>query len=319
MATASRAVSGDSTRRTRRLVTWRWGGAGWEKLAPYFFVLPVLALMATFIYWPLAYSVYLSLLDWNFVSSERAFVGLANYAALLVDDGFRLAARNTALYLLALVPIAVFLPLAMALLLRSLGRSRAQTPYRVLLFAPTVVAFPVAAVIWLWIFNPVQSVLNQAIRTAGLGNGPNWLANPGTAFWAVVLVCVWKLVGANLLLYLAALEAVPAQYVEAAQVDGAGPWETFRDVRWPLIRPTVFFLVVAAVIFVSDQAFGAIYVLTDGGPFGQTSNLLYFLYERGFEFFQIGEASAVSLLVFALVAVVTWLQFRYIERRVHYG
>lgn len=291
----------------------------WERLAPYALVCPLLALMVAFIYWPLLYSVYLSTLSWNFVSPTRTFVGAANFVALVQDDGFRLAVRNTALYLAALVPIVVLAPLGLALLLWPIRRSRAQTAYRVLLFSPTVVAFPVAAVIWLWIFNPIQSVLNQFLRAAGQGNGPNWLGDPNTAIWCVVAVCGWKLVGANLLLYLAALEAVPPDFVEAAAIDGAGSWATFRDIRWPLIRPTVFFLLVSAVIFVSDQAFGAIYVLTDGGPFGQTSNVLYFLYERGFEFFQIGEASAVSLLVFVVVASITWFQFRVLERHVHYG
>lgn len=292
--------------------------ASWESVTPYLFVSPVLGLMLTFIYWPLAYSVFLSTLEWNFISPDREFVGLDNFRRLLDDDRFGQAIRNTGVYLLALVPIVVLLPLGLALLLGPIRRSRFQTVYRVALFSPTVVAFPVAAVVWLWIFNPVGGVLNQLLEAIG-GSGANWLADPKTALWCVVGVCAWRLVGYNLLLYLAALEGVPVEYIEAAAIDGAGSWATFRDIRWPLIQPTVFFMVVTAVIFISDTAFGAIYVLTDGGPFGQTTNALYYLYERGFRFFQIGEASAVSVLIFVAVTAITWLQFRLLERHVHYG
>jgi multiple sugar transport system permease protein/sn-glycerol 3-phosphate transport system permease protein len=290
----------------------------WEHVAPYAFVLPALGLMVAFIYWPLVYSAYLATLDWNFISPDREFVGLDNFAGLAADERFWQAVRNTGLYLLTLVPIVVLVPLGLALLLGPIRRSRFQTAYRVALFSPTVVAFPVAAVIWLWIFNPVGGVLNRLLEAAG-GSGADWLADPGLALWCIVGVCAWRLIGYNLLLYLAALEGVPTEYLEAAAVDGAGAWAAFRDIRWPLIRPTVFFMVVTAVIFVSNEAFGAIYVLTDGGPFGQTTNVLYYLYERGFRFFQVGEASAVSVLIFAAVMAITWLQFRLLERHVHYG
>jgi multiple sugar transport system permease protein/sn-glycerol 3-phosphate transport system permease protein len=160
-------------------------------------------------------------------------------------------------------------------------------------------------------------VLNQVIVAAG-GREVGWLQDPSVALWSIILVSVWKLLGFNLLLYIAALEAVPRDYLEAASLDGAGPWALFRYVRLPLISPTLFFVLVTTVIFVSDEVFAAIYVLTNGGPYGTTSNLLYYLYERGFEFFQVGEASAVALLVFAAVMALTLLQFRFVERHVHY-
>jgi ABC-type sugar transport system permease subunit len=290
----------------------------WEATAPYLFVAPLILLISAFIYWPLLYSAYLSLFDWNFVSPEKTFVGLDNYTRLGGEPRFQNALSTTVVYVAALVPIQVFLPLGLALLLWPIRRSPAQGTYRLLLFAPTVVSFPVAALLWLWIFNPLIGVLNQAILALG-GDRVNWLSNPSIALWCVIAVAAWKVLGFNLLLYLAALEAVPLEYVEAASMDGATGWQVLRYVRWPLIQPTFFFVLVTTVIAVNDEVFGAISVLTGGGPFERTSNIIYYLYEQGFHFFQIGAASAVSILVFLATVALTWLQFRFVERRVHYG
>jgi len=293
-------------------------GSRGEAMVPYLLVLPALALMLLFIYWPLVYSFYLSALEWNFVSPVRTFVGLKNFANLTTDKNFRTALANTGVYLLALGPVQVIVPLALAVLLSTIRRSHGQTAYRAVLFTPTVMALPIAAVCWLWIFNPIQGVLNQVLAAAG-GQRVSWLTDPKTAIWCVVAVAIWKSLGFNLLLYLAALEAVPAEYLEAASLDGAGGWTLFWRIKWPLITPTFFFVLVTTVIFINDEAFGAINVLTDGGPFQHTTNVLYYLYERGFRFFQVGQASAVSVLVVFAVMTITWLQFRFVERHIYYG
>jgi len=308
-----------------RRVGWRGAGVprrgrrlGADAVAGYLFVAPLLLLIGLFIYWPLVYSAYLSLYDWNLVSPDWRFVGASNYTRLPDDPRFRTAFGQTVLYVAALVPIKVLLPLALAHLLWPIRRSRAQDAYRVLLFTPSVVSFAVAALVWLWIFNPIQGVLNQLLL-AGDGSRVNWLSNPQTAIWCVIAVSTWKALGFNLLLYLAALEAVPEEYVEAASIDGAGGWQLVRFIRWPLITPTFFFVLVTTIIFVNDEVFSAINVLTDGGPFDRTSNLIYYLYQQAFRYFQVGIASAVALLLSGAVIVLTWLQFRFVERRVHYG
>ena len=281
-------------------------------------VAPRLLLIVAFIYWPLLYSVYLSLYDWNFVSPDWRFVGAGNYTRLPDDPRFRLALWQTVVYVLALVPIKVFLPLGLALLLWPIRRSRAQGVYRLMLFTPTVISFAVAALVWLWIFNPLQGVLNQMILGAG-GSRINWLSNPQIAIWCVIIVSTWKVLGFNLLLYLAALEAVPDEYVEAGSIDGAGGWHLLRYIRWPLITPTFFFILVTTVICVNDEVFSAISVLTDGGPFDRSINLVFYLYQQAFRYFQIGIASAVAIIVSLAVILLTWLQFRFVERHVHYG
>jgi multiple sugar transport system permease protein/sn-glycerol 3-phosphate transport system permease protein len=276
-------------------------------------------MMGVFIYWPLLYSVYLSMLEWNFVSPTREFVGLANFVELARDEGFRRALVSTGLYLLVLVPLLVLAPLGVAMLLWPIRGSRVQGAYRAVLFAPTVVSFAVAAVAWLWIFNPIRGLLNQILLIAAGRSGVNWLQDPDTAIWCVILVSAWKAFGFNLILYIAALESVPRDYLEAAALDGASGWTLFRHVRFPLITPTFFFVSVTTFIFVSEEVFAAISVLTQGGPYGRTTNLLYYLYERGFEFFDVGGASATALVLFGAVMAVTWLQFRLLERHVHYG
>jgi multiple sugar transport system permease protein/sn-glycerol 3-phosphate transport system permease protein len=290
----------------------------WEAATPYLLVAPVLVVVGVFIYWPLIYSIYLSFFDWNFISPVKEFVGFDNFVRLAVDPRFRSALYGTLIYIVALVPAQVILPLGLALLLWPIRRSRAQGFYRVTLFSPTVISFSVAALLWLWIFHPLQGFLNKVIFDLGFAK-VNWLSNPNTAIWCVIVVSIWKTFGFNLLLYLAALEAVPNDYVEAASLDGANGWQMFRMIRFPLITPTFFFVLVTTVISVNDEVYGAINVMTDGGPFDRSSNIVYYLYEQGFRVFQIGSASAVSLLIFVGTAILTWVQFRYVERRVHYG
>lgn len=289
-----------------------------RRAAPYLYVAPVLVLMGVFIYRPLAYSIQLSLLDWNFISPTRTFVGVDNYIDLASDDDFLRPLVTTGTYVLLLVPILVVVPLAIAVLLWPTRGSRAQPIYRAVLFSPTVVAVTAAAVVWLWIFDPLQGVLVEGLVTIGVDRS-NVLQDPTLAFLAVVWVSAWKAFGFNLLLFIAALEAVPRNLVEAAQVDGARGWAQFRFVRLPLITPTLFFVVVTTIIFISDEVFQVIQVLTQGGPFGETENLLYALYRRGFIEFDVGAGSAIAVVASALVVSVTWLQFRYVDKRVHYG
>lgn len=296
---------------------WTWYRIN-EGVTPYLLIAPLLILIAVFIYWPLVYSTYLSFFDWNFVRPDKTFVGWDNFTRLQDDPRFERALRGTLFYTVTLVPLQVFLPLGLALLLWPIRASKAQTTYRIMLFSPTIIAYSVAAVMWLWIFNPLQGILNKLLMEFG-AERINWLSDRQSAIWAVVIVATWKTLGFHMLLYLAALEGVPRDCVEAAQLDGANSWQIMRSIRFPLITPTFFFVLVTTVISVNDDVFGAINVLTDGGPFDSTTNVIYYLYQQGFQFFQIGAASAVAILVFVATSLLTWVQFRFVERHVHYG
>lgn len=297
--------------------TWRWHRFS-EAAMPYVLIAPLITLIGVFIYWPLVYSTYLSFFDWNFVSPDKTYIGFDNFTRLADDPRFIRSLRGTWIYVVALVPIQVFLPLALALMLWPIRKSRAQSAYRVMLFSPTVIAFSVGALMWLWIFNPLQGLLNKILIEFGVER-INWLGDRDTAIWVIIVVATWKTLGFNLLLYLAALEAVPNDYIEAASLDGANHWQIMRSIRWPLITPTFFFVLVTTVITVNDDVFGAINVMTDGGPFESTTNIIYYMYQQGFRYFQIGSASAVALIVFVATVILTWIQFRFGERHVHYG
>lgn len=306
--------SAEVVRPNRRLTWYRFS----EGITPYLLVAPLLLLMVVFIYWPLIYSAYLSTFDWNFVRPDKDFVGVDNYTRLTDDPRFERALHGTVVYTLALIPLQVFLPLGLALLLWGVGKSRLQNLYRGALFLPTIVAWSVASILWLWMLNSNYGVINQVLGVFGVDN-VNWLGERNTAIWAVILVATWKTLGFHMLLYLAALQAVPRDYVEAAQVDGASSYQVMTSIRFPLITPTFFFVLVTTVITVNEDVFAAINVLTDGGPFESTTNIVYYLYQQGFVYFQIGAASAVAVIVFLATVFFTWLQFRYLERHVHYG
>lgn len=289
-----------------------------ETLTPYLLVLPLIALIVLFVYWPLMYQTYLSFFDWNFVRPDMTYVGFDNYTRLADDPRFMRSLHGTWIYFVALIPIQVFIPLGIAMLLWPIRKSKAQRAYQLMLFSPTVIAYSVGAFLWLWIFNPYYGVLNKVLDVFGI-DAISWLSDRDYAIWAIIIVASWKTLGFNLLLYMAALEAVPNDVVEAAQLDGASNWEIMRSVRFPLISPTFFFILVTTVISVNDDVFGAINVMTDGGPFESTTNVIYYLYQQGFEYFQIGSAAALSVLLFLATVLLTWVQFRFGERHVHYG
>lgn len=315
--TSAQRTTLEGTRRETAKRAWNWYRLS-EGLTPYLLIAPLLILMAIFIYWPLIYSSYLSFFDWNFVRPDKDYVGWGNYTRLPDDPRFIQSLKGTAIYTVALIPLQVLLPLGLALLLFRTRESRLQGAYRVLLFSPTVIAYSVAAIMWLWIFNPNYGVLNKALSYFGI-DAIRWLSDRDTAIWAIIMVATWKTLGFHMLLYLAALEGIPKDYIEAAQLDGASNWQILRSIRFPLMTPTFFFVLVTTVISVNDDVFAAINVLTNGGPFDSTTNIIYYLYQQGFKYFQIGAGSAVSVIVFVVTVFLTWLQFRFVERHVHYG
>ena len=291
----------------------------WRRLggSPWLLAGPAVAAAIVFVWLPMVSTLGLSFFDWSLLRQEATWRGLDHYRGTLGNPDFHLALANTGLYLAALIPLQVGVPLVLAFALvrvkaRAIGRL-----YRTALFAPSVLSFPVAAVVWLWLFNPTVGFLNTLGGTVGLAP-QRWLSDPDIAIWSVIAVAFWKSFGLNLLIFLAALANVPADVVEAARIDGASPLRQAVDIELPLISPALFFAVVTTIIVVLDEIVGAVDVLTEGGPYRTSSNLLYFLYERGFRHFQFGEAAAVAVLIAAIVASVTWLQFQFGERHVHY-
>jgi multiple sugar transport system permease protein/sn-glycerol 3-phosphate transport system permease protein len=278
------------------------------------FVAPNLLLLAVFTYWPLVYSAYLSLTQWDLISPVKIFVGLENYRFLLADREFREVLWNTVVYTVGTVGGTIVLGLLFALLLDQPLRGIALA--RGVVFAPYVLSGAAVAVFWVNMLNPRFGVVAQVASWLGTVS-PDWLNHPRLAMVAVILVSIWKTVGFTTIVYLAGLQRIPQELNEAATVDGAGPWARFRSVTLPQLGPITLFLVVVSTI-ASFQTFDIIKVLTDGGPVNATTTLLFYIWEQGFVAFNAGRAAAASVLLFLVLAVISLMQVRLGERRVSY-
>ncbi len=277
-----------------------------EAPAALLLLLPALAVLAVFNVYPALQSLYLSFFDWNGISPTREAVGLDNYRAILGSGEFWNSLRVTLLYSAGMTSCALVIGLVVAVLLdQPIG---AIPLYRVLFFLPVITPSVAAGVVWRYLFDPSQGVINRSLALVGIA-GPSWLTDPHWALLAVVAVAVWKRTGFDLVVYLAALQGIPRTYYEAAQLDGANAWQTLRFVTVPLLAPATFFLTVTSLID-AIQVFDLVYVMTSGGPLGSTDVFGYLLYRYGFRYHELGYASAIAYVMFALVFVATAVQFR---------
>ncbi len=284
---------------------------GWSALL---FLSPTLLVFSIFVVFPVFFSLYLSFHTWNMFSSESAFVGLENYARILGSAEFWDVLKNTAFYTVGTIPLNMILALTIAVWLNKkiAGKKLLRTAF----FAPVVMSFVAAAVIWRWVFEPNFGLLNYCLSWFGIP-AVNWLNDPTAAMFALIIMGTWKTFGVNMVLFSAGLQGIPEHYYEAAEIDGAGRWRKFWNITIPLLSPTTFFILVMSVIG-SFQVFDAVYVLTSGGPLGRTKVLVFYLYEHAFKFFEMGYASAVAYVMFAIIFGLTLLQIRYLKGSVHY-
>lgn len=287
-----------------------------QRLLPYAFILPALLPILVFVVRPLAVTAYLSLLDWNLISPERAWAGLANYAEILGSREFWVAVANTALYAGGLLVLNVAAPVVVAYATTRVP-GRWQGLYRAILFTPTVISLAVASVVFLWLYNPLIGAINVGLRAIGI-DAPAWLSDHRWALWAVVGVTAWKAFGYGFIVYLAGLMAVPGELVEAARVEGAREGQIFRRVLLPLTSATLLYLVVTSLITGVQYTFVPIHMLTGGGPNESSTNLVYLTYQYAFQFFRVGGAAAVAVLCFLAFLPLIVLQALVLERRVHY-
>ena len=282
-------------------------GRALSELAPAtLFLLPTIAVLGVFNFYPALYSLFLSLFKWNGLNPQREFVGLGNYQQLFQSAEFWNALRVTLIYAAEVTLIALALGLLVAFLLNQ--SIQGQALYRVLYFLPVITPTVASGVVWRYLFDPTQGAINRGLAQVGM-HGPAWLNDPSWALFSVILVGVWKRVGFNMVVYLAALQGIPRSYYEAAEMDGAGAWQQFRYITVPLLATTTFFLVVTALID-AFQVFDLICVMTSGGPLGSTDVVGYYLYRYGFRYSQLGFASAIAYVMFALIFLVTVVQFR---------
>jgi multiple sugar transport system permease protein len=268
-------------------------------------------IFAVFMAGPIAASMVMSLTDFGLRDLRNPlgtdFIGLDNYVALLDDPKFRAALLNTAYFVLVGVPVTLVLGLAAALALDR-GIRRFRTLFRVGYYLPVVTSIVAIAVVWRYLLNPDQGLLNMLIGSIGL-EGPNWLADPTLAMPSIIAMAAWRNLGFAMIVFLAGLQTIPAQLYEAASIDGAGRWQAFRNVTVPLLRPTILFLLVITTIGYL-QLFEEPFVMTEGGPLDKTLSISMYMYQQGFQFFNQGYAAAIAWILFILVAIVAVVQFR---------
>lgn len=282
-----------------------------ETLTAWGFLAPSALHLLIFTAGPLAFTLYVSLHDWDLLRVDRPFVGLGNYAELARDPLFWRALGNTALYALY-VPVSMALALGAALILDQ--PLRGIKALRAIVFLPTVVSYVAIAVVWQWMFNLDFGLLNFLMRAVHLP-AVDWLGNPKTALIAVMIVSAWVQLGYQMVIYLAGLQGIPGHLHEAATLDGAASWARFRHITFPLLRPVTIYLFVTGIIW-SFQVFTLVYVMTEGGPVHATDVLVYRIYQNAWEFRRMGYASAMSWVLFAILLGLTLLQWRALNRKV---
>jgi len=278
----------------------------------YALVAPSLALFGLVYLYPVAYSAYVSVFEWDLMTPKR-YVGLANYRVLASAE-FGEVLVNTALYSGGVVALSLGLGLVLALLLNHRGALSAAL--QGCIFSSYIVSWVAVSLLWIWMLDPQYGLVTYGLRLVGL-RPVNWLGSPSVALWTLVLVTVWKTLGYPLVIYLAGLQAIPGDFYEAADLDGATGWNRFRFITWPLLSPTTLFLVVTLTI-ASFQGFDIVKIMTQGGPVTSTMIYVYYIYEQAFQYFRLGKASAAVVIFFALILLLTLLQWLVFRKRVQY-
>jgi multiple sugar transport system permease protein len=256
----------------------------------------------------------ISLTSWKLLGTPT-FVGSANYTRLIGDERFLMSLGNTLRLATIYVPLDLVVAVSLAVVLNR--RIPFRNVYRAIFFLPLLTMPIAAATVWRWLYSPTYGLINAGLEGIHI-NGPAWLAEPLWAMPAIVVMIVWNGVGRDMVIFLAGLQAIPRDLYEAAEIDGASHWQTFRRITLPLLTPTTFFVTVVSTIS-SLQVFDAIYVMTNGGPGNSTRTVVFTVWEEAFRNYRIGYASAMTWALVILILGFTLLQFRVQRRWVHYS
>lgn len=281
---------------------------GWLLLSP------AAVLLMVFAFYPTMATLWSSLFSRNTRRNPTEFIGTENYADLFADPTFWLVVRNNLFYAGVTIPVSIGIALAMALWANSKisARSFVRTAY----FTPTVLPMIAAANLWLFFYTPGLGVLDQIGSVFGLPS-VNWLGQPETALWAIIIVTIWKEAGFFMIFYLAALQTIPEDLKEAADIEGTSRWTYTRRIVLPLLMPTTMFIAVNAMIN-SVKLIDHLFILTKGGPSDASKLILYYIWEMAFAFFDAPHAAAMTILVIAVLGIVAAVQFFYMDKRTHY-
>jgi multiple sugar transport system permease protein len=286
-----------------------------QRLIGYVFIGPNLIGMTVFMLIPALFSFYLMFTDWVFASGQPPrFIGLDNFRMMVRDDLFAVSVKNTLLVLIP-VPISIMLGFLIAVMLNN--RTYFQKTLRAFFFAPYFTSGIAIAFVWMVLFQPTNGPINAFLRSVGISEPPLWFASPDTAMYAVLVMMTAGGIGYNMIIYLAALQELSSEQLEAARIDGATFGQLLRQIIFPLVSPTTLFLTITGFIG-SIKGFGMIYAITQGGPANSTTVFSIFAYKKAFSFYEMGYASAVSWTMFLIILFITLIQWAGQKKWVHY-
>ncbi len=285
-----------------------------NKLLPYLLLAPQLAVTLVFFFWPAGQAIQMSVMEQDAFGLTKTFVGLANFKELFNDPEYlktfwRTIIFSGAVAICALVPALLFALMAERVV-------RGATFYRTILVLPYAIAPAVAGVLWLFMFSPSVGIVAYWLKKLGIDWNPKLDGND--AMLLVIMAAAWKQISYNFLFFLAGLQSIPKALLEAASIDGAGEWRKFRTIIFPLLSPTTFFLLVVNIVYAFFDTFGIIDAVTSGGPAKATEVLVYKVYYDGVVALNLGTSSAQSVILMVIVILLTAVQFRYVEKKVHY-
>ncbi len=281
---------------------------------PWVLLAPQVAVIGVFFFWPAGQALLQSFQVQDAFGMSTEWVGLDNFKALLADEAYLGSFKVTALFSLLVAGLGILISLALAVFADRIVRG--AMVYKTFLIVPYAVASAVAGVLWIFMFSPTLGVVAYAL--ARLGVDWNYLLDSGHALTLIVMAAVWKQISYNFLFFLAGLQAIPKSLIEAAAIDGAGPWRRFWSIQFPLLSPTTFFLLVINMVYAFFDTFSIIDATTQGGPGQDTMILVYKVYNDGFKNGDLGGSAAQSVILMAIVIALTVVQFRYVEKKVQY-
>jgi len=287
-----------------------------ETLAGLLFVSPMLIGVSFLVLLPIIATVVLGFADWNFVQGWDGirWIGLQNYERLLSDTMFLRSLRNNLIFLLT-VPVYMLISMVLAILIDRYVYLKGY--FKVAYFMPYISNIVAVAVVWQVLFQPSYGPINEMLKALGISDPPKWIADPNYALISIMMISVWISIGFNLIIYIAGLQAIPKDLYEAADIDGANAWVKFRRITLPLLSPTSFFLLVTGIIS-TFKVFDIIAVMTQGGPIGSTTMMVWYLYDTAFVNLKVGYASSIGVVLFAFVMLITLIQWIAQKKWVNY-
>ena len=285
-----------------------------NKVLPYFLVAPQIIITLVFFIWPAFMALYQSVLQEDAFGLSTVFVGLENFKYIFTDSIYLNSIKVTMIFSFSVAAIAMSIALLLAVMAdRAI---RGSTTYKTFIIWPYAVAPVAAAVLWYFLFNPTVGMISYFLKAIGIDW--NFTLNGGQAMLLVIIASAWREISYNFLFFLAGLQSIPKPFIEAAAIDGASPSKRFWTISFPLLSPTVFFLLVMNIVYAFFDTFGVIHAITEGGPNEATNIMVFKIYHDSFESLDFGGSAAQSVILMIGVIALTVVQFRYIERKIHY-